>query len=98
MRRTVLAAIGIATGLAVAATWADELQMPASGYRQATALPDRGASMAQVEQRFGTPAQRISPVGEPPIARWVYPSFVVYFEGNLVIHAVATRPSSAPQG
>jgi hypothetical protein len=97
MRGTVLAAIGIAVGLAVVPARADELQMPAAPARQATVLPERGASMAQVEQRFGVPTQRISPVGQPPIARWVYPSFVVYFEGNLVIHAVATPTSSAPQ-
>ena len=45
--------------------------------------------MAQVENRFGEPSQRVGAVGDPPISRWVYPQFVVYFEGSHVIHAVA---------
>jgi hypothetical protein len=49
--------------------------------------------MAQVEQQYGAPAERIAAVGQPPIARWVYPTFVVYFEHDLVIHAVAVAPA-----
>lgn len=52
-------------------------------------VPARGQSMAAVEQRFGAPTQRVAPVGSPPIARWEYPAFVVYFEGDRVIHTVA---------
>ena len=55
------------------------------------AAPSRGLSMAQVESRFGEPSQRVGAVGDPPISRWVYPQFVVYFEGSYVIHAVARR-------
>ena len=43
-------------------------------------MPPRGLTMAQVEQRFGAPAERFAAVGQPPITRWVYPAFVVYFE------------------
>ncbi len=57
-------------------------------------VPPAGTTMAQVEQRYGAPAARLAAVGQPPITRWVYPSFVVFFEGNIVIHAVA---SSAAQ-
>jgi hypothetical protein len=49
--------------------------------------------MAQVEQRFGAPSDRLAAVGQPPITRWVYPSFVVFFESNVVIHAVASSAS-----
>lgn len=56
------------------------------------ARPSRGMSMQAVEQRFGTPQRRVSPVGEPPIARWEYPEFIVYFEHHLVIHAAGRRP------
>ncbi len=52
--------------------------------------PSRGMSMAAVESRFGQPASRHNAVGEPPITRWDYPGFAVYFEHQLVIHAVAT--------
>ena len=53
--------------------------------------PARGMTMTRVESSFGTPTNRRSAVGEPPITRWEYPNFVVYFEHNHVIHAVARR-------
>ncbi len=51
--------------------------------------PVRGMSMDKVEATYGAPSRRIPAVGEPPITRWEYPGFVVYFEYNRVIHAVA---------
>ncbi len=50
--------------------------------------PARGASMAQVKHRFGRPERIVPAVGKPPITRWVYPQFVVYFERERVIHSV----------
>jgi hypothetical protein len=50
--------------------------------------PARGSSMARVESRFGAPATRSGPVGQPPITRWDYPDFVVFFEYEHVVHAV----------
>ncbi len=52
-------------------------------------LPRRGSSMAQVEQRFGAPRTRHAAVGQPPITRWDYEGFSVYFEHQHVVHAVA---------
>ena len=52
--------------------------------------PVRGATMNQVKRHFGIPARIFPPVGEPPITRWAYPQFVVYFERQWVIHSVAT--------
>lgn len=54
-------------------------------------IPGRGMSMGDVETRFGTPINKIEEVGEPPITRWVYSDFMVYFEYQFVIHAVVTR-------
>lgn len=54
------------------------------------AAPARGATMNQVKRHFGIPAQIFPAVGEPPITRWAYPQFVVYFERQWVIHSVAT--------
>lgn len=51
--------------------------------------PRHGLSMAAVEARYGEPENRVPPVGEPPITRWVYPGFTVYFEHQYVIDAVA---------
>lgn len=53
--------------------------------------PARGMSMRSVESEFGAPNQRRSAVGEPPISRWEYPGFVVFFEHQYVIHAVVRR-------
>jgi hypothetical protein len=52
-------------------------------------LPARGTSMKAVEARFGAPAQRHAAVGKPPITRWDYPGFSIYFEYEHVVHAVA---------
>ena len=51
-------------------------------------------SMEKVEATYGAPTRRapqsVAHVGEPPITRWEYPGFVVYFEHNIVVHTVAT--------
>lgn len=52
-------------------------------------LPKRGSSMAAVEARFGAPQTRHAAVGQPPITRWDYKDFSVYFEHQHVVHAVA---------
>src|SRR6185312_1734314 len=63
--------------------------------------PRRGVSMAQVEKRFGEPRERHPAVGTPPITRWDYEHFAVFFEKDLVIDAVvpgstAGSPDAAP--
>src|SRR5580693_3791324 len=58
--------------------------------REASApMPDRGMTMAQVAGKFGDPRSKTPAVGKPPISRWEYPGFVVYFEYDHVIHSVA---------
>ena len=92
MRKTVVATIGMACGLGLAPSFAQNLQMvdPPPGQARGE-TPSRGTSMAQVEQRFGAPTERFAAVGQPPITRWVYPGFVVFFEYQHVVHAVASR-------
>lgn len=51
--------------------------------------PGRGMTMQAVEAQFGAPAQKRGTVGQPPITRWDYPGFSVYFEFERVIHAVS---------
>ena len=55
------------------------------------ATPGRGMTMDQVAAKFGAPTSKIPPVGKPPISRWDYPGFVVYFERNHVIHSVVAN-------
>jgi len=59
-------------------------------------VPGRGMTMEQVQRRWGKPTNQLGAVGEPPISRWVYDGFTVYFERRAVIHAVqhATQSSS----
>jgi len=51
--------------------------------------PGRGTSMERVEAEFGAPSIQQAAIGDPPITRWDYPGFVVYFEHSAVIHSVA---------
>ena len=53
--------------------------------------PRTGVSMDRVEERFGPPQSVLGPVGEPPITRWVYPGYTVYFEYRHVINVVVHR-------
>lgn len=50
--------------------------------------PTMGMSMDQVSQQFGAPQTRMDAVGNPPITRWAYENFIVFFEHQHVIHAV----------
>jgi len=73
--------------LSVSAAQADELTMPAPA-ASSTDHPSRGMSMDKVEATYGAPANRTPAIGQPPITRWEYPGYVVYFENNIVLHTV----------
>lgn len=53
--------------------------------------PRTGQNMNSVRAQFGTPEQELPWVGEPPISRWVYADFTVYFENEYVINTVVHR-------
>ena len=53
--------------------------------------PSRGMTQERVEAKFGQPKSRVAAVGEPPISRWEYEDFVVFFEYDRVVHAVTRR-------
>ncbi len=53
--------------------------------------PSRGMTQASVESRYGSPVVVEAPIGHPPITRWEYAGFVVFFEYDKVIHAVVKR-------
>lgn len=50
-----------------------------------------GLTQQAVLTRFGEPKERLAPVGHPPISRWVYDTFTVYFEYTTALHAVTHR-------
>ena len=84
------AIVATALGL-VTVAGADTLDMSGTAAGQDGSRPTRGMTQASVEAKFGSPVQKKAAVGDPPISRWVYPGFTVYFEYDRVIHAVATR-------
>jgi hypothetical protein len=91
LRILLLLALGVATP-ALAETLSTDTGRPAvSGDH-----PNRGSTMATVQSRFGEPVQRHATVGNPPITRWDYPQFSVYFEHDRVLHSVLVR--AAPAG
>jgi hypothetical protein len=84
--RNLLLAAAFASGLAAAATIAVDNGIAVK--ESDTATPRRGMTMTQVAAKFGTPVTKIPAVGKPPISRWEYPGFIVYFEADHVIHSV----------
>jgi hypothetical protein len=89
--RTLVIALTLATALwGAGIAEADTLLLEGVMAAQPTAgeRPARGSSMASVEARFGAPGNRSSAVGKPPITRWDYPDFVVFFEYDHVLHSV----------
>ncbi|MCG6966731.1 MAG: hypothetical protein LJE59_09485 [Chromatiaceae bacterium] len=90
---------GLALSLTVAATLtahADTLLLDAIGTAPPNSAsgvprPSRGASMTDVKARFGEPASIKDAVGQPPITRWQYPAYTVYFEHDRVIDVVVHR-------
>lgn len=53
--------------------------------------PTRGMSQERVTRDYGEPESRRGAVGDPPISRWEYADFIVYFEYDKVIHSVSKR-------
>ena len=64
--------------------------MDNTGRFEQSGKPTRGMTTERVAAEFGEPQSREDAVGDPPISRWHYAGFVVYFEYDRVIHSVAT--------
>jgi hypothetical protein len=54
-------------------------------------FPSRGLSSKSVISAFGEPLSRSGPVGNPPISKWSYEGFSVFFEDDLVITTVSAE-------
>lgn len=97
----------LAACLAAPAAMATQVVSPGtapSAYAKPPAVyPTRGMTAQQVRAQFGTPERMLPPDPataqgplKPPIIRWIYPQYIVYFERNFVIHTVLTHPREAP--
>jgi hypothetical protein len=73
---------------------ADVLLIESIQSAPAVDTPRNGLTMEQVRQQFGEPASEIPAIGEPPISRWEYTGFSVFFENDLVLHSVIQHPVS----
>jgi len=92
MFRNLFKSIAVIAFLVSAGTVAaDVLLIEEVRERMARDLPDNGLTKSEVEQRYGRPNERRAPVGEPPISRWLYDDYSVYFEHDLVIESVLHR-------
>ena len=99
MQTRILAALLCGCALASAAVAEtlvvnDQLQLRESQLDR----PKRGLTMDQVEKQFGAPATRHPTVGgssaqQPPITRWDYNGFSVFFERDRVVHSVVVGSS-----
>lgn len=101
MLRTALAVTALAL-MSAGATRAETLLVDRVKQEHG-AMPTRGMTAAEVEKRFGAPAERLQPAGGqkrqwPTIQRWAYPAFTVYFERGRVIDAVANKASPGEIG
>lgn len=101
MNKKLFAFILLATALP-AAVRADVVQMPAGGTSAAasTAVPRKGQTMSQVVKQFGEPQTKHPAVGggsdrQPPITRWDYSGFSVFFEHSHVVDSVI--PGERPE-
>jgi len=71
--------------------------LPASA---STSTPASGISMAQVREQFRSPVTEHPPVSaaggpsQPPITRWDYAGFSVFFEHDRVVHSVVHRETA----
>ncbi len=90
----ILAVLALALG-AFGNAGAQNLEMEGTSPVASGMTPTRGMTAASVESKFGTPDTKVAPVGDPPISRWEYANFVVFFEYDRVIHAVVKRKQSS---
>lgn len=51
-------------------------------------VPANNMTMEAVRAQFGPPSNEADPVGEPPINRWYYHDYTVYFEYDRVVISV----------
>ena len=62
-------------------------------------MPRRGMTMDQVKRQYGAPLKVLATRGgsskhQPPIHRWEYSKYIVYFEYSHVIHSVLRTPGA----
>lgn len=91
--RSVIIALTFAL-LASSSASADVLLLDSIESAPAIPTPQRGLTMTEVRQQFGNPVTEYPTVSvnggpnQPPITRWDYDKYSVFFERDVVIDAV----------
>ena len=86
--------------LFVAPATADVLMIDSMESAPAIQTPRAGVSMDAVRQGYGSPMTEYPTVStdggpqQPPITRWDYNGFSVFFEHDRVVHSVVHRASN----
>jgi hypothetical protein len=79
----------ILTGMLLPVTLsADVLLIEEVRQAERMTVPDNGMTTADVRARFGEPVREYNPIGDPPITRWEYENWSVYFEYKVVLFTV----------
>jgi hypothetical protein len=97
MTRMVLALMAwVPLTMGLAAGWAgslsaDVLLIEEVRQSERMEVPKNGLTQAEVRARFGDPAATHAPVGDPPITRWDYDGWSVYFEYDRVLFSVLQK-------
>lgn len=79
---------------------ADTLLMEGTQSSPQMTTPQRGMTMDAVRAKFGNPATEHPAVPSnegplhPPITRWDYAGYSVFFENSTVLHTVVTPPEA----
>ncbi|MCU7856757.1 MAG: hypothetical protein KZQ79_13890 [Candidatus Thiodiazotropha sp. (ex Lucinoma borealis)] len=69
----------------------DSIETAPINSEEGVSRPSRSMTMDQVTQRFGQPMNAYPSVGEPPITRWDYGNYSVFFEYKHVLTSVLHR-------
>ena len=85
MKGLIVAAI---LALSVTAATADVLLIDEVRQVDRMELPENGTTKADVQAKFGEPDEKGAAVGDPPISRWDYGNYSVYFEYDRVLFTV----------
>lgn len=86
---------GMSLGVLPSGALAEVIKIPVGSQHTSATNVDRpalGVLKTRVLEDFGEPVQRHAPVGNPPIERWDYELFSVYFEYEHVVHSVLKGP------
>lgn len=94
--RFLLAPLTLLLALGSTQLFAETITVPVgsqSSAKQSIERPVTGTPGTRVVAKFGEPLAVNAPVGDPPISRWEYADFYVYFEYDRVIRSVLKQDS-----